>query len=95
MVAGSRGTLTRPALFATGTADFLREMTFNGFESATDQAVFAEARDLGHQDLDDSVPVAQLATSFMRCHLQGDANACAYLACEDCQVEPWVTYLIK
>ncbi|MEO0325427.1 MAG: hypothetical protein AAF447_20895 [Myxococcota bacterium] len=95
MVAGSMGTVTRPALFATGTTDFLQGQTLGGYEAATEAAVYAEATDVDHLGLDESVPVAQLATSFMRCHLQGDAGACAYLACEECRVEAWSAYQVK
>ncbi len=96
MIAGSAGTVTRPALFATGDADFLRTATLDGYEAATDEAVYAEAAGgVDHLDLDENVGVAQLATSFMRCHLQSDAEACTYVACPDCQVEPWGDYRLK
>ncbi|MEO0602165.1 MAG: hypothetical protein AAF211_12060 [Myxococcota bacterium] len=96
MVAGSAGEVTTPALFATGDADFLRGGTLNGYEAATDEAVYAEATGgVDHLALDDYVGIAQLATSFMRCHLQDDADACAYVACAECQVEGWGDYRVK
>ena len=96
MIAGSAGSVGKPALFATGDDDFLRGGTLSGYEAATDEAVYAEAAGgVGHLDLDDYVGVAKLATSFMRCHLQDDPNACAYVACADCQSEPWGDYRVK
>lgn len=96
MVAGAMGTVTRPALFATGDSDFLRGQTLNGYEAASDQAIYAEAAGgVGHLTLDAHPGVAALATSFMRCHLQRDAVACDDLACESCQVEAWGAYRVK
>jgi len=96
LVAGSVGTVTKPALFATGDEDFLRRGTLNGYEGATAEAVYAEAAGgVDHLALDDHVGVARLATSFMRCHLQDDASACAYVACIDCQVEDWGDYRVR
>jgi hypothetical protein len=96
LVAGAVGSVAKPALFATGDEDFLKQQTLTGYEAATDTAVFAEAvTGVSHQDLDGNVAVAQLATSFMRCHLQQDAAACAYVACADCQVERWGAYQVK
>lgn len=96
MVAGSGGTLTKPALFATGDDDFLQGGTLNGYEAASGEAVYAEAAGgVGHLALDEYAGTAELATSFMRCHLQDDANACTYVACVDCQVEAWGDYRVK
>ena len=96
MVAGAAGAVTKPALFATSDDDFLRGGTLAGYEASTDDAVYAEAAGgVNHLALDDYVAVAELATSFMRCQLQDDATACAYVACADCQVEEWGDYRVK
>lgn len=96
LVAGASGEVTRPALFATSDNDFLQRQTLNGYEAASDRAVYAEAAGgVGHLDLDEHAGVAALATSFMRCHLQADPVACDYVACEACQVEAWGDYRAK
>ncbi len=90
MIAGSRPDVTKPGLWATGDADFLRSQTRSGFESATNWRVYAEAAGgVGHQDLNTNRGVVELATSFMRCFLRGDQNTCDYVLCETCQTEPW------
>jgi hypothetical protein len=90
MIAGSLQGVTKPGLWATGDADFLRNQTLAGYNTAANWRIYAEAAaGVGHQDLNTNIGVVELSTSFMRCFLRGDANTCDYVRCESCQTEPW------
>ena len=93
--------LTKPALFATGDEDYLQRMVRGAYDASSGDAIYAQAVQTeggfadGHFDLDDREGIVQLSTSFMRCHLRGNASACRYVSCRECQVEPWSVYETK
>lgn len=93
MFSGSVTNVSKPGLWITGDEDFLAGMTETGYTSSTGLSVFVTGGPgVTHLTLSDYIPGIELATSFMRCSLRGDANTCEYILCEDCQVENWVDY---
>jgi hypothetical protein len=95
MIAGSRTGLTDPGLFVTGTGDFLNAMVANGYAAASGPAIFAELQGAGHMDLSHSREAAELATSFLRFHLNSDAVARSHITSPDSQQANWATYEVK
>lgn len=96
--------LTKPGLFATGDADFLRTLVLRSYEAAIGEAIFAQAAQepnpdadpaAGHMDLNDRMGIVELSTSFMRCHLRGNQSACDHVRCASCQTEPWSAFETK
>ncbi len=90
--------LTKPGLFITGDSDFAQPFVVSSYNAATGPAVLAQAAQednpgddpsAGHQELNEREGAVELSTSFMRCHLQSNDNACDYVNCAQCQVEPW------
>ncbi len=90
MIAGSVNGMTKPGLWATGDLDFLQTATRTGYDTATGPGVYAEAAGgVDHMGMNTHLGTIELSTSFMRCHLRGDANTCDYIRCDSCQTEPW------
>lgn len=96
--------LTKPGLFITGDSDFARQFVVNAYGAATGPAILAQAAQdenpsddpsAGHQELNEREGAVEISTSFMRCHLQSNADACSYVACEECQTEPWSRFETK
>lgn len=96
--------LTKPGLFVTGDSDFARQFVINAYDAAAGPATLAQAAQdenpqgdpaAGHQDLNDREGAVQLSASFMRCHLQGNDNACTFVQCAECQQEPWTRFESK
>ncbi len=90
--------LTKPGLLITGDSDFAQPTVINAFEAAMGPAILAQAvqgenpdgmPQAGHDDLNDREGAVELSTSFMRCHLQSNVNACDFAECVECQLEPW------
>lgn len=95
MIAGSQPGVSDPGLFVSGTGDFLRQMVENSYNAATGPAIYAEEVGATHLDLSSSEDVAELATSFMRCYLRGDASAYNYIISPASQIGGWERYELK
>lgn len=94
-MAGATSDVSKPAIYLTGTNDFLRNMTRTGYETASDTAVYAEASGVDHMGMNTHIGSRNLATSFLRCHLRNDVHSCNYSTCESCQVETWADFRSK
>lgn len=95
MIAGSQPGVSDPGLFISGTSDFLQPMVENSYDAATGPAIYAEEVGASHLDLSSSEDVAELATSFMRCYLRGDASAYNYIVSPASQIGDWERYELK
>ncbi|MEO1174468.1 MAG: hypothetical protein AAFX94_20800, partial [Myxococcota bacterium] len=49
----------------------------------------------GHNELNERQGLAEIATTFMRCHLRNDPITCLQVSCEECQQEAWSRFLVK
>jgi hypothetical protein len=94
-MAGATSNVSKPAIFLTGTDDFLRNQTLTGYETASDAAVYAEASGVDHMGMNTYIGSRNLATSFLRCYLRNDVDSCSYSTCESCQVENWADFRSK